>query len=95
MRELTFTLFDGTFVDEVTVLNQFKVIAKRVKTENLDRFFLKELNSRIINPAEITLADLKRDEGSMVEVSKDVFDLYHKVISNNSRTSYSSIQSMI
>jgi hypothetical protein len=95
MREIKYTLYDGSQRDNVDQLDMYKVVAKQVVTKTLHRFFLRQINNAVVNPADLKLSDLKREEGNMVEVSQDVFNLYHKVITNKSRTSFSSIQSMI
>ena len=90
-----FTLHDGSKVESIADTTSYKVIAKKLTTKNLIRYYLKEIHGRVINPAETTVADMRKDSGNMVEVPESVYELYHKIIAQTSKVSFNSIQNLM
>lgn len=102
-NEITLTLFDRSQVGQVELSNEYKVIAKRVQTEmglrdkmyQSDRFYLKTVGNRLINPADYTLYELKKNDAQFIEVPKDIYDTYQNIINKKSVVSFRSLETRV
>lgn len=102
-NEITLTLFDRSQVSQIEVFKEYTVIAKRVQTEvsvrdqvyQSDRFYLKTVGNRLINPADYTLYELKKNDSKFVEVKQDIYDTYHKIINQKSVVSFRSLETRV
>lgn len=89
-----FTLHNKTVVPSVPIEREYLIIAKKVITDNLNRYFLKSISSGYINPDEYSSFQLRKDLGTYVEVSDKVYNKYHEIINGTSRTTYKSLERM-
>lgn len=99
-NSITLTLFDKSQVEQVELSREYSIIAKHVESEldvrgqtyQSSRYYLKTVANRLINPADYTLYELKKNDARFVEVQKDIYDTYHDVINKKSVVSLRSLE---
>lgn len=95
MREVVLTLHDGKQVTSVPPGRERYVVAKKITTDNITQFFLKTISSKLINPNETSIYEMRKDDGVMIRVTEEVYVKYHNVINGVSRVSFRSLESLI
>jgi len=95
MRIEEHVLHDMSIVNTMDDPHRWKVIAYKIKTDNLEQCFLRLGYSKLVNPAEITLGELKQMGEHFVKVTNEVYDKYIKVLRNESKTPLRSLERLI
>lgn len=95
MRQVILTLHNKTQVESVPPGRDKLIIAKKVITDNMVQHYLKTISSRLVNPAETSVFELRKDDGVLVKVSEKLYNMYHEVINGNSRVSFRSLESFL
>lgn len=85
----------GFIVENNNPLIEYKIVAKRVKTENLERFFVKRANGRLIDTKKINDRELKSSNAKFIEVDGVVFNKYYEYITGQTKTPLNSIERML
>lgn len=88
-NETVYTLFDRTHTaGPIEPAKEHTIIAKRVRSEiplrgtlhQTERYFLKTVANRLINPRDFTLYELKKNDSRFVEVDESTYKTYDDVI---------------
>jgi len=103
MESRTLTLFDKSSVSEVEPFNEYKVIAKHTvssvsfkdEVSYRDRYWLKTVANRLINPCDYSLYELKKNDTRFVEVDKHSYDTYHAIINGTSPVPFRSLETRV
>lgn len=95
MRKILLTLFDKTQVESVPVGREYLVLAKAVTTDSMTQYLLKVVGNRLVNPADFTLYELKKNDSQLVRVSEEVYLKYHAIINGLSKTPLRTLEGMI
>lgn len=85
----------GIIVDNDNPLIEYKIVAKRVKTENLERFFIKRANGRLVDAKKLNDRELKSLTAKFIEVDKQVYEKYYNYIVGKTKTPLNSIERMV
>jgi hypothetical protein len=95
MRTEEHVLHNLSVVDKMDDPNRWKVIAYKITTDNMEQHFLRLGYSKLVNPAEITLGELKQMGEHFVKVTQEVYEKYMKVLHNESRVPFRSLERLI
>lgn len=95
MRVEEHVLHNLSIVNVMDDPNRWKVIAYKITTDNMEQCFLRLGYSKLINPIEINLGELKQMGEHFVKVTNEVYDKYMKFLRNESRTPLRSLERLI
>lgn len=85
----------GELLEEVNQLIEYQIVAKKVTTDNLVRFFIKRNKGVLIDTRHLNQRDLKVAKTSWIEVEEHVFNRYLSYINGTTKTTLNTIQNMI
>lgn len=75
---------------------EYRVMAKRLTGEHIDRYFVASDSSKIMDPRKLTDRQIKTYYGKLIEVGFEVFEKYLQYLQNkDTRTPFNSIERMI
>jgi hypothetical protein len=86
---------EGLIVSDVNPMMEYKIVAKKIITENLVRYFIKRSNGRLLDPKKLGARELKSARTTFIEVTELVFLKYHDYILNKTKVPLNSIERMI
>ena len=96
MRNEIYTYYD---LKQYTQLpysnNKTRVLAYRIETDNMTQYFLRTIDSRIVNPNAYTAYELSNGGEVFIKVEKNVYDKYHDIINGKSRSSVRSLERLV
>ncbi len=95
MVQTIYTMHNKSRVDSVPFGREYLILAKYVVSENMERFYLKMVDGKLINPDEIDAHELRKNDGAFVAVSAEVYDKYQAAIHGTTRTPFRSIERLI
>ncbi len=85
----------GDIVETYDTQYEYRIVGKKVVTENLTRFYLKQSSNRILDVLGLNDRQLRAARTKYIEVTSDVYDKYIAYIKNKTFTSLGSIERMI
>jgi len=85
----------GLVVENDNPLIEYKIVAKKVVTENLVRFYVKRANGRLVDTRKLNDRELKNSNAKFIEVDETVFNKYHNYITLKTATPLNSIERML
>lgn len=95
MRETIFTMHDLSQTAVKPNDKMYAVIAYVVHTDNMSQHFLRLCDSKIVNPNELSLRELKRDYNNFTKVTEEVYNKYHDILHGRTRTGFQSLERMM
>lgn len=90
-----YTLHNKSVVSDLNIGQEKDVVAKHIISDSLERFYLRVDNGHVINPLEISIAELRKIIPVFVETSENNYTLYHKAIHGQTRTGFKSLERII
>lgn len=86
---------EGQLISEFNPRMEYKLVAKKVKTENLVRFFIKRSSGRLLDVKKLNNFELKSARTVFIEVKESIFNKYVDYINNKTKVPLNSIERMI
>lgn len=88
-------MFNKAQVEQVPVGQDHLVLAKYIKTDNLEKYLLKIVDNMLINPCNYSEYELKKGRGTFAKTDKDTYDTYHKIINGKSAVPFRTLESRL
>jgi hypothetical protein len=85
----------GLQVENINPMIEYKIVAKKVVTENLVQFFIKRANGRLVDTRKLNDRELKNSNARFIRVDEKVFDKYYNYITLKTATPLNSIERML
>jgi len=85
----------GEQVENVNPVIEYKIVAKKVTTDNLVRFYVKRANGRLVDTRKLNDRELKMSNAKFVPVEESVFKKYYDYITLKTATPLNSIERML
>lgn len=95
MRTETYITYDlKTYINPDTI-DKLMVLAYSIEMNHLTKYFLRTIDSKLVDPNKFSLYELRKGGVDFVPVNSDIYQKYLNIINDNSRVSLNSLERLI